>query len=109
MKNKETSSNQQSAHLNISVIGSNALSIHFNNSAKAWHNWNKKMPMNVEVICKEISKRYGKFLTVQKWIIVPPESGFKECLVAEFNIKTNYFGKSKLLRLHIKHLIPAKC
>jgi len=83
------------------------LDYHLNNSIKAWHDLNIDMPAPVEVICNEISKRYGKFLSVKRWLIVPPESGFKECLVAEFDIMTNYFGKKEPLRLHINHLIPA--
>jgi hypothetical protein len=93
----------------LQSVGSSAFLPHLNRSRKAWHDWNKEMPMKVEVVCNEISKRYGKFLRVKRWLIVPPESGFKECLVAEFYITVNYFGKDELLQLHINHLIPSEC
>lgn len=82
------------------------LDYHLNNSVKAWHDWNIDMPVSVEVICNEISKRYGKVLPVKRWLIVPANGGFKECLVAEFDIMINFFGKKEPLQLHINHLIP---
>jgi hypothetical protein len=83
------------------------LKCHRNNSVQAWHNWKKEMPMYVEVISNEVAKRQGKFLTVKKWIIIPAESGLKECLVAEFDKIVNYLGKDEPLHIHINHLIPA--
>ena len=67
-------------------------------SVKAWHNWNKELPNQVEVICNEIKRNRGQFLIVRRWVIIPPESGFKECLVAEIDND---------VRIHINHLVPA--
>lgn len=80
---------------------------HLNGACRAWRYWNKNMPMYVKVVCNDIAKKYGRFLLVRQWLIIPPESGFKECLVAEFNISVNNFGKNEPLQLHINHLVPA--
>lgn len=84
------------------------LEYHLNKSVRAWHGWNSQMPMSVEVICNQISERYGRFLTVKQWLIIPSESGLKECLVAEFDIMVNYLGKEEPLHLHVNHLCPSQ-
>lgn len=71
---------------------------HLENSVKAWHDWNKDLPNQVEVICNEVKRNRGQFLTVRRWLIIPPELGLKECLVAEINDD---------VKIHINHLVPA--
>lgn len=70
---------------------------HLEMSVKAWHNWNEDLPSQVEVICNEVKSNRGQFLTVKRWLIVPPESGLKECLVAEIDND---------VQIHINHLVP---
>lgn len=70
---------------------------HLEMSIKAWHDWNDKLPNQVEVICNEVKKNRGQFLNVKRWLIIPSKSGFKECLVAEID---------ENIQIHINHLIP---
>lgn len=92
-------------HLRQTNVGSWALSefkdkvkYHLEMSVKAWHNWEKDLPLQVEVICNEVKRNRGQFLKVKRWLIIPPESGLKECLVAEINNDVH---------IHINHLLPA--
>ena len=71
---------------------------HLEMSVKAWHNWNEDLPMQVEVICNEVKRNRVQFLNVKRWLIIPPESGLKECLVAEIDND---------VQIHINHLVPA--
>lgn len=71
---------------------------HLEMSVKAWHDWNEDLPNQVEVICNEIKKRRGQFLNVRRWLIVPSQSGLKECLFAEID---------NSVHIHINHLVPA--
>lgn len=71
---------------------------HLETSVKAWHNWNEDLPNQVEVICNEVKRNRGQFLNVKRWLIIPKESGLKECLVAEIDND---------IQIHIDHLIPA--
>jgi hypothetical protein len=68
---------------------------HLERSVMAWHNWDSELPMQVEVICNRIKGDVGQFLTVRRWLIIPPEFSFKECLVAEIDDDTH---------IHINHL-----
>lgn len=92
-------------HLRQTNVGSWASSnlkdkvkYHLEMSVKAWHNWNEELPTQVEVICNEVKRRRGQFLNVRRWLIIPPKSGLKECLVAEIENDVH---------IHINHLVPA--
>ena len=71
---------------------------HLENSVKAWHDWEDDLPNQVKVICNEVKRNRGQFLNVKRWLIIPPQSGLKECLVAEIDND---------VQIHINHLIPA--
>lgn len=95
----------QKPQLHKHIVGNWALSnlkdkvkYHLENSVKAWHNWNIDMPNQVEVICNEVKRNRGKFLNVKRWLIIPSQSGLKECLVAEIDND---------VQIHINHLVPA--
>ncbi len=84
---------------------------HLYKSIIAWHDWvelDKDMPINVEVIQKDLSEEYGRYLTVKRWLLIYPQYDLGEYLVAEFDIVINRFGKSQLLRINIDHLKPVK-
>ncbi len=74
------------------------LKYHLENSVKAWHDWNKELPNQVEVICNEVKRNHGQFHYVRRWVIIPTESGLKECLVAEIDDN---------VQIHVNHLVPA--
>jgi len=81
-----------------SSIFKDKVKYHLEMSVKAWHYWGIDLPKQVEVICNEIKKDRGQFLNVKRWLIIPPESGLKECLVAEIDNDVH---------IHINHLVPA--
>ena len=86
------------------AVGSWALSelrgkvkYHLEMSVKEWHDWEKDLPLQVKVTCNEVKKNRGQFLNVKRWLMIPPESGLKECLVAEIDNDVH---------IHINHLVP---
>jgi hypothetical protein len=92
-------------HLRQTNVGSWASSelkdkvkYHLEMSVKAWHDWEIDLPLQVEVICNEVKRNRGQFLSVKRWLIIPPKSGLKECLVAEIDNDVH---------IHINHLVPA--
>lgn len=107
MENKQKSQNEvHSEPLQQCIVGSWASSnlkdkvkYHLKMSVKAWHDWNEDLPNQVEVICNEVKRCRGQFLNVRRWLIIPPVSGFKECLVAEVDDD---------IQIHINHLVPAE-
>lgn len=107
--------NVEKPQLHKQIVGNWALSnlkdkvkYHLEMSVKAWHDWNEDLPMQVEVICNEVKRNHGQFLYVRRWLIIPPESGFKECLVAEIHEKeTSKFCDNEFVHILINHLIPA--
>jgi len=76
----------------------NKVKLHLEMSVKSWHDWNEDLPNQVEVICNEVKRYRGQFLNVKRWLIIPPESGLKECLIAEIESD---------VQIHIDHLVPA--
>lgn len=86
---------------------SDKVKYHLKKSVKSWHNWDSDLPNQVEVICNEVKRNHGQFLNVRRWLIIPPESGFKECLVAEIDEReTSKFFDNEFVHIHINHLIP---
>ena len=106
MQNKQKSSNEAHSEplqqCSVSSWASSNLKdkvkFHLKKSVKAWHDWNENLPNQVEVICNDVKRSRGQFLNVRRWLIIPPESGFKECLVAEVDDD---------VQIHINHLVPA--
>jgi len=77
-------------------------------AAMAWFDWNEDLPNQVEVVCGEISRRYGKYLKVRRWLISPAISGLKETLVAEVDIKeTSKYSNDEYVQICIRHIVPA--
>lgn len=96
---------QLNPHLRQTNVGSWALfnlkdkvKYHLEMSFKEWHNWEKDLPLQVEVICNEVKSNRGQFLNVKRWLIIPSQSWLKECLVAEIDNDVH---------IHINHLVPA--
>lgn len=105
MSNEKLSNEAENPALNKGAVSSWASSnfkdkvkYHLEMSVRAWHDWNEDLPTKVEVICNEVKRNRGQFLNVRRWLIMPPQSGLKECLVAEIDND---------VKIHINHLVPA--